>query len=240
MYRCPIARHERHPFWGRAPVTALSEHGRYPLKTLFVGLCLLFVATQTAAAAKGDATASSGTTVEAASGRQAAKPEKRAASLEIRLEHKLGAATKYRSVIRFFSNHRRLLRSPEHGAKARTILRKATRSLQRTTRTIESIRLALERREARLLAKAPPRKAICAVFGRRYCRQAISVAWCESRHSTSAQNGQYLGLFQMGWSERRLFGHGPTAHKQAVAAHRYFVVSGRDWSPWSCKPWYGY
>ena len=55
-----------------------------------------------------------------------------------------------------------------------------------------------------------------------------------------AQNGQYLGLFQMGSSERRLFGHGETAHQQALAAHRYFVVSGRDWSPWSCKPGYGY
>ena len=36
----------------------------------------------------------------------------------------------------------------------------------------------------------------------------------------------------------RLFGHGPTALAQAQAAYRYFVRSGRDWSPWSCKPWY--
>jgi hypothetical protein len=198
------------------------------------------VVTQTAAAAKGDGAATSGRTAKAASGRSAATPEKRAVSLEVRLERKLDAATKHRSVIRFFSNHRRLLRSPEHGAKARTILHRATRRLERTTRTIAGIRRALERREARLLASAPPKRAICAVFGRRYCRQAISVSWCESRHSTTAQNGQYLGLFQMGWSERRLFGHGATAHKQAIAAHRYFVMSGRDWSPWSCKPWYGY
>ena len=61
------------------------------------------------------------------------------------------------------------------------------------------------------------------------------MAWCESRLDTTAQNGQYLGLFQMGSSERRLFGHGDTAHEQAVAAHRYFVRSGRDWSPWSCR-----
>jgi hypothetical protein len=66
------------------------------------------------------------------------------------------------------------------------------------------------------------------------------VSWCESKHSTTAQNGQYLGLFQMGWNERRLFGHGSTPRKQALAAHRYFVVSGRDWSPWSCKPSYEY
>ena len=90
-----------------------------------------------------------------------------------------------------------------------------------------------KQREAHL-AKAPPRQAICGVF-EQYCRQALAVAWCESRLSTDAQNGQYLGLFQMGSSERRLFGHGETAHEQAVAAHGYFVSSGRDWSPWSCR-----
>jgi hypothetical protein len=38
----------------------------------------------------------------------------------------------------------------------------------------------------------------------------------------------------MGSYERSLFGHGSTAHDQALAAHRYFVRSGRDWSPWGC------
>jgi hypothetical protein len=198
------------------------------------------VATQSAAAAKGDPTASSGTTAKAAPSRQAAKPERRAVPLEVRLERKLEAAKKYRSVIRFFTNHRRLLSSSDSGQKARKVLRRAERRLAGATRTIGWIRHAIERRDARRLAKAPPRRAICAVFGRRYCRQAISVSWCESRHSTTAENGQYLGLFQMGWSERQIYGHGSTAHAQAVAAHRYFLVSGRDWSPWSCKPWYGY
>jgi hypothetical protein len=41
----------------------------------------------------------------------------------------------------------------------------------------------------------------------------------------------------MGSSERQLFGHGVSALAQARAAYRYFVRSGRDWSPWSCKPW---
>jgi hypothetical protein len=177
---------------------------------------------------------------KAASSRDAATSDRRAAPLEVRLERQLDAAEKYRSVIRFFSKNRRLLSSSKTSAKARTILRRAERRLQRTTRTIVWIRGAIERREARRLAKAPPKKAICAVFGRRYCRQAITVSWCESRHSTTAENGQYLGLFQMGWSERQIYGHGATAHAQAVAAHRYFVISGRDWSPWSCKPWYGY
>ena len=77
---------------------------------------------------------------------------------------------------------------------------------------------------------------ICRVFGD-HCREALAVSRCESGLRTDAQNGQYLGLFQMGSSERRLFGHGASAVEQAQAAHRYFVASGRDWGPWSCKPW---
>jgi hypothetical protein len=218
----------------------LSDDGRYALKTLFVGLCLLIVATQTTAAAKGEATANSAKATKAAGDRHATRPARHAVSLENRLEHKLHAAKKYRSVIRFFDRHRRLLRSPEHGQTARKVLRRASRRLAHTTRNIGTIRRVLRRREARRKAHAPPKAAICDVFGRHYCGQALSVSWCESKHSTNAQNGQYLGLFQMGWSERRLYGHGVTARKQALAAHRYFVVSGRDWSPWSCKPSYGY
>jgi hypothetical protein len=92
-------------------------------------------------------------------------------------------------------------------------------------------------REARRLARLSPRQAICDAFDH-YCAQAMRVAWCESRLDTTARNGQYLGLFQMGSYARELYGHGSTAHDQAVAAHRYFVSSGSDWSPWSCKPWY--
>ena len=160
----------------------------------------------------------------------------RALPLSQRLERKLDVARQHRSVIRFFSNHRWLLRSAKHRAAASKALTRASRRLERVTRDIASIRRVLRLREERRRA-ALPKVAICKVFGR-YCRQALSVAWCESRHSTTAQNGQYLGLFQMGWNERRLFGHGASARAQAVAAHRYFVVSGRDWSPWSCKPGY--
>lgn len=77
--------------------------------------------------------------------------------------------------------------------------------------------------------------AICRVFVR-HCREALRVSWCESHYFTWARNGQYLGLFQMGSSERRIYGHGSSPWTQARAAHRYFVASGRDWSPWSCKP----
>jgi hypothetical protein len=78
-------------------------------------------------------------------------------------------------------------------------------------------------------------RAICHVFGR-YCDQALRVSWCESHWLTTARNGQYLGLFQMGSWERRRFGHGADAWSQARAALRYFNNSGRDWSPWSCQP----
>lgn len=83
--------------------------------------------------------------------------------------------------------------------------------------------------------RLPVPLAICEAFGDRHCGPALRVAWCESRLDPRARNGQYLGLFQMGAWERSRFGHGPTAYEQSRAAHRYFVASGRDWSPWSCR-----
>jgi hypothetical protein len=201
-------------------------------------LCLLAFVTQASAAAKGESTAGSATASRGAATRPAPKPERPAPTVEPRLARKLAAAEKARSVIRFFDNHRSLLSSNEHRSTARTALRRAKRRLARVTRTIGALRTVLRRREARRKALAPPKVAICDVFGRRYCGQALAVSWCESRHSTTAQNGQYLGLFQMGSYARQLFGHGSTARQQALAAHRYFVMSGRDWSPWSCKPSY--
>lgn len=69
--------------------------------------------------------------------------------------------------------------------------------------------------------------------------EAINVSYCETGGTFSvwAENGQYLGMFQMGSSERAQYGHGNTPWAQAQAAHRYYVASGRDWSPWECKPW---
>ena len=160
--------------------------------------------------------------------------------LETRLSSHLKTMTKDASVIRFFESHRWLLTDPRFSAEARVRLTTARRRLAETkaraarTRELLAVKRAAERRQA--LLSQPPRTAICSVFGS-YCREALAVAHCESRLTTSARNGQYLGLFQMGTSERRLFGHGDTAYEQARAAHRYFVRSGRDWSPWSCKPW---
>jgi hypothetical protein len=94
-----------------------------------------------------------------------------------------------------------------------------------------------ERRYRRLVKRLrwDSRAAIRVTFGR-YAGQALSVAWCESRWSTRARNGQFLGLFQMGTYARSRYGHSHTAIGQARAAHRYFVASGRTWGPWSCKP----
>lgn len=77
--------------------------------------------------------------------------------------------------------------------------------------------------------------AICKVFGKTYCAEALRVAWCESKHYPWARNGQYRGIFQMGDWERRTFGHGSGSWAQARAAWKYFVVSGKDWSPWACR-----
>lgn len=77
-------------------------------------------------------------------------------------------------------------------------------------------------------------RTICEVFGP-YCNQALRVSWCESRWHTTARNGQYLGLFQMGSWERRKFGHGSSAWAQSMAARRYFRATGKTWGPWSCR-----
>ena len=167
-----------------------------------------------------------------------AKVEQRALMLDERLEHKLAALRKYRGVIRFFENHRTLLASAAQQGKAKSSLVHAHERVRELTTSVAALRAKIHTRDGRRLAKLPPRKAICTVFGS-YCQEAVAVAWCESRLSTSAQNGQYQGLFQMGSYERSLFGHGSNAHDQSLAAHRYFVRSGRDWSPWACR-WAAY
>jgi len=84
-------------------------------------------------------------------------------------------------------------------------------------------------------ARSSTAGVICGVFGP-YCAQAIAVARCESGLSTTAENGQYLGLFQMGSVARAKYGHGPDAWTQAEAAFRYFADSNFSWGPWTCKP----
>lgn len=200
------------------------------LKAFLVGLCVLFVMTQAVAAANGQHV-----------GARALKSKTGKASsltLEQKLAVKVKAARKHRSTIRFFDTHRSLLRSAEKRAVALGALVRAKRGLARVLKEVRYyerlIRARDAKRQARRLAHASPRVAICEVFGQ-YCRQALAVAWCESGHQTTARNGQYLGLFQMGVYARQLAGHGDSAYEQSLAAYKLFVVSGRDWSPWSCR-----
>jgi len=84
-------------------------------------------------------------------------------------------------------------------------------------------------------ASAQVVEAIRYVFGP-YASQALRVAWCESRYSIWARNGEYLGIFQMGNMARARYGHAWNAWAQAISAYRYFAASGFDWSPWTCRP----
>ena len=141
-----------------------------------------------------------------------------------------------RAAIRFFDHHRWLfddLRFRDNAKRQLAFHRRHLGQMQ-----ARFVRLERRQRRARRLAAVKvetPQQVICRVFGS-HCAEALRVARCESGFRTDAQNGQYLGLFQMGYTERQLFGHGPTAEAQSRAAYRYFVASGRDWSPWSCKP----
>jgi hypothetical protein len=107
-------------------------------------------------------------------------------------------------------------------------------SLGIALRNLRPLERALAR--ARLL-NLPVPAIIRYVFGP-YGSQAVAVSYCETggTFSTSAANGMYLGIFQMGSWERATYGHGSDALTQARAAYRYFVASGRDWFPWACRP----
>ena len=194
------------------------------MRVLLVGLLAFVLVTQAAAAAM---QAPSAPVRKAPMARQTL-------TLDEQLERKLAALRKYRGTIHFFETHRSLLSSSERRGNASSAVTYAKRRAHQLTATIAALRAKVHARDARRLASLEPKAAICAVFGD-HCQEAVAVAWCESHLSTTARNGQYVGLFQMGSYERQLFGHGDSAHAQAIAAHRYFVRSGRDWSPWSCR-----
>ena len=194
------------------------------MRALLVGLLAFALVTQAAAAAMKAPSAPT----------RKSKAAHTTLTLDQQFEHKLAALRKYRGAIGFYRTHRSLLSSGTRQEHAKSNLAYAERRVRQLSTTVAALRMRVRAREVRRLASLPPRKAICAVFADD-CHAAIAVASCESHLQTTAQNGQYLGLFQMGSYERQLFGHGPTAHEQAVAAHRYFLRSGRDWSPWSCR-----
>src|SRR5262249_28343079 len=157
---------------------------------------------------------------------------------EKRLEQELAVVRKQRSVLRFFQNHPALLTGDDRNI-ARTAVKQANVRLARAEKSVAWLQHVLTAREERKLEQLPPKQAIADGFAAS-SKRAIRVAWAGPRLRTDAQNGQYLGLFQMGSYARELYGHGSTAHDQAVAAHKYFISSGRDWSPWSCKPYRAY
>lgn len=227
---------------------ALSPSWRSLLRALLTGVCALILLLVPA--------------VEAWPESQTSPPSGAKAAL-VAPAHYLETMRKDRQVLRFFASHAWLLSDPRFAVEAqrqvslhRTSLVSARRKLARARAGIARARRARHRAQAAARAKSAravearrrrartrqlaavsstPSAVICSVFGS-YCGEALAVARCESGLRTTAQNGQYLGLFQMGSSERRLYGHGPSALEQVRAAHRYFLTSGRDWSPWSCKP----
>lgn len=74
------------------------------------------------------------------------------------------------------------------------------------------------------------------VFGT-HGNDAVAVSHCESGSAgTAAVNGPYYGLFQMGSSERNTYGDSICAEGESLAANTYFVATGSDWSPWTCRP----
>ena len=160
--------------------------------------------------------------------------------LGAQLTRHLSTMKKDQQVLHFLQRHRWLFSDPRYAASARRQLQLHTSSLTRTQKKAAATKLALAHRakirRLAAVAAATPQSVICRVFGS-HCQEAVAVSRCESGLRTDAQNGQYLGLFQMGSSERAIYGHGSSAIAQATAAYRYFVASGSDWGPWSCSPW---
>ena len=197
------------------------------MKALFVGLFALILVTQAAAAAmQGEATAA----ILRRRQRGARAVPRRAPRAEARIRAQV-------------PRHHPLLREPPFALSASTeqqaklrVLRSGMqeRGSRRSCDRGRASDVRSRRREERALANAPPKVAICASSGR-YCGQALGVAWCESRlfhdgrrtASTSASSRWARTSGASSATVRPL--------TQALAAHRYFVVSGRDWSPWSCK-----
>ena len=222
--RCASERHERPLVWGCAPV---PDQEAIVLKALRLGALALFLLVSPTALASSSEPKSDRHVLHRGAGRPVAQHVESRLRSQIRRDE---------TVIQFFGRHRWLLTDPRFRANAQRELASHRHHLARARERLH--RMEQKRRLARRLAVVKvetPQQVICRVFGP-YCGEALRVAQCESGFRTDAQNGQYLGLFQMGYEERRLFGHGPTAEEQARAAYRYFAASGRNWTPWSCKP----
>lgn len=110
--------------------------------------------------------------------------------------------------------------------------------------------LRASRRENRVLARAVKTRTLQARRGteatirlvfRGHEDEAVRVALCETGGTLDpgATNGQYRNIFQMGYHERQEYGWhdaGSPVLVATLAAYRYFLATGSDWSPWACKP----
>ena len=164
------------------------------MRALFVGLFAFCLVTQAAAAAM------QGETSQAP---RKAKVEQRALTLDERLEHKLAALAEVprrRPVLREPPIVARLERPAGEGdvlARAR----ESTRAAAHEDRCRAS-REGPGARRAQAGEAATAQAAICTVFGS-YCQEARRRRVVRVAPRTKAQNGQYLGLFQMGSYERQ-------------------------------------
>jgi hypothetical protein len=86
--------------------------------------------------------------------------------------------------------------------------------------------------------KRDPRQIITIVFGKN-AKQAIEVAWCESRFYVYAGgHGTYQGPFQVDamWRSKWAGKWGPSMWHRVRHAKMIWKASGRSWSPWQCRP----
>lgn len=76
---------------------------------------------------------------------------------------------------------------------------------------------------------------ICKTFTVR-CDAALDVSWCESSFRPWASDyltHTHLGLYELGPSERKTYGHGKGAWVQARSALKLY--NARGWQPWSAS-----
>jgi len=62
-----------------------------------------------------------------------------------------------------------------------------------------------------------------------------SIAWCESTYQPWVSNGQYRGLFQMGYTEFATYGDGDIFNAQDNIRSAIRLYQSRGFQPWSCK-----
>ncbi len=142
------------------------------------------------------------------------------ADLGAQLTRHLSTMKKDQQVLRFLQSHQWLFSDPRFCGSGEAPAAAphaeprpdAEEGGRREARARAAARHRAQVRRLAAVQAATPQNVICRVFGD-HCQEALAVSRCESGLRTDAQNGQYLGLFQMGSSERRIFGHGPSGDR---------------------------